>query len=258
MILLLKVTEGRNLSGLLDKTRWVIVCAASFLGSISAVFAEANAVDSQAPVDPGLRPSIETHAPIPLPAGLAPISKDPFQAAVPLAPLANVLDKIELSALSAPAPVKGMLAVKVVVRNNTDRPLNFEGDLATLSIGASNLSSAPMLEVEKRIKQPDNPHGYFLRSMENTVTAATTVGAVQTVDGQVRLTGPIQQRYGWDNIRRIDRQSMFAKRVLWPGDSTEGNLFFLGTASASGAALKIPVCAFYDRADKQLITVTVK
>jgi hypothetical protein len=209
-------------------------------------------------VDPGLRPSIETHAPIPLPAGLAPISKDPFQAAVPLAPLANVLDKIELSALSAPAPVKGMLAVKVVVRNNTDRPLNFEGDLATLSIGASNLSSAPMLEVEKRIKQPDNPHGYFLRSMENTVTAATTVGAVQTVDGQVRLTGPIQQRYGWDNIRRIDRQSMFAKRVLWPGDSTEGNLFFLGTASASGAALKIPVCAFYDRADKQLITVTVK
>lgn len=197
-------------------------------------------------------------APISLPPGLSPLPKDPFQAPLPLAPLATVLANLELSALWSPAPVRGMQAVKLIVKNNSDRPLSFEADQATIIMGQENLAAAPMLEVEKRIQQPDNPHGYMARSLENTVTAAVTVGAVQTVDGQLRLNGPIQQRYGWDNIRRIDRQSMFAKRILWPGDSTEGNIFFLGTPARSGASLRIPVAAFYDKSEKQIITVTIK
>lgn len=216
-----------------------------------AAFAQAGASDAGGA-------GVSASSPIPMPAGQAPVMKDPFQIAAPLAPLSTVANNIELTALSAAAPVKGLVCIKIIVRNNTDRPLSFEGDQASITLGTLNLAAAPMVEIEKRIKQPDNPHGYAARSLENTVTAAVTVGAVQTVDGQRRLKGPIQQRYGWDNIRRIDRQTLFAKRILWPGDSTEGSLYFVGSSYLSGAALKIPVSAFYDKADKHLITVTVK
>lgn len=200
---------------------------------------------------------LDDRLPFPVPGAKFPLGSS--AATTVVSPLASLSTGIELNSESiANSPFRGLLALKVSVKNNTDRPLNFEGDETTLSLGELKLKAAAMQEIENRIMEPDNPHGYKMRSLENAATAAVTIGAVQTVEGQLKLVGPIANRYGWDNLRRSDLQARFAKRVLWPGDSSEGTIYFKTNKSLAGASIQMPVSSFYDKTDKTTAISTVR
>lgn len=176
-----------------------------------------------------------------------------------LMPLVSVASsQIEIQAEQTPVSLKGMQGVKVKVKNNTDRPLYFSGDEATATAGDAALSAAHMQEIEDLIPSRDNPKQYKMRSVKATITAAVTVGALQTVEDEITERGPMDGRYGWDNARRIDRQARFARRVLWPGDSTEGTVFFKTNSSLHGASLEMKVSAYYDNSDRASIKCSIK
>ncbi len=168
-----------------------------------------------------------------------------------LLPIAQLKEKIEIKIEPAKAPYRGSVAFKLSIKNNTDRPLSFDAENASLSFhGSEKIRALSMAEISKHISCPDNPSGYGLRSLENTLSAAVTVGAVQTVEGEVRLLGPIDKRYGYDNICRRDKLARFSKRVLWPGDSTSGFVYFKAGKSAGAASVELSAESFYKRGDK--------
>ncbi|MBX9720597.1 MAG: hypothetical protein K2X81_04290 [Candidatus Obscuribacterales bacterium] len=176
-----------------------------------------------------------------------------------LSPLLGLASsQIAIQAEQIPVNLKGMLGVNVKVKNNTDRPLYFLGDEALATTGDAVLSAAHMPEIEDLIPSRDNPKNYGRRSFKATLTAALTVGALQTVEDEITERGPMDGRYGWDNARRIDRQARFAKRVLWPGDSTEGTLFFKTANQLHGASLEMKVSAYYDNSDRASVKCNVK
>ncbi len=176
-----------------------------------------------------------------------------------LSPLASVAQTtIDIQALPVDVKLKGLQGITIKVRNNTDRPVYFRGDEAAATIDGARISAAQMPEIEDLIPTRDNPKGYGLRSVVATISAAVTVGAVQTVEDQVTENGPMAGRYGWDNARRIDRQTRFAKRVLWPGDSSEGVIYLKTNKALSGAVVELGVSAYYDASDRAILRCAIK
>ena len=174
-------------------------------------------------------------------------------------PLANIAPTgLDVSLERAPTPLHGLIALRMTVKNNTDRPVSFNANAAIATIGSTMLKAAPMQDLSDRIKQPDNPKGYFGRSVENTVTAAISVGVVQSVDGEMRYRRSIADRYGFDNANRMDRLARFGERVLWPGDSSAGLVYFKTGDLPSGTAIQIPIADFYNNNDSAMVPAKVR
>ena len=163
---------------------------------------------------------------------------------------------IDLGARSISSAFKGLIAVEVSVKNNSDRPVIFKGNEA--KAGTGELKASPMSEISNRIQQRDNPRGYCLRSLENTITAALTLGAVQTVEGEMIKHGPIAERYGFDNVNRLDRLARFGERILWPGDASQGIIYFPANESLSGRSIQMPVADFYNHKDAVTVSAPIQ
>jgi hypothetical protein len=93
--------------------------------------------------------------------------------------------------------------------------------------------------------------------LKASATAAVFVGAVQTAETLKKQYGPINKRYEWDEERRENEESRFGKRLLYPGDSTDGNIYFRAGTELSGNTLTMPVKSFYDGADQASISKTI-
>jgi hypothetical protein len=176
-----------------------------------------------------------------------------------ITPLANVAPTgLDVALERTPSSLRGLTALRLTVKNNTDRPVSFNANAATATIGSTALKASPMQDLSDRIKQPDNPKGYFERSVENTVTSAISVGVVQAVNGEMRYRRSIADRYGFDNANRMDRLGRFGERVLWPGDSTVGLVYFKTDDLPSGTAIQIPIADFYNNKDNAVMPAKVR
>jgi len=210
------------------------------------------AADENAPLPPGnlskrLNPGLE---------------QEPFSnlETKSLKPLAEIADgQIEASAIiENRGKVKSLQFIKISVKNLTDRPLSFDGDEAGLDTGKAQLKALPLNALDNRIKEPDNPKGYAGRSLANTISAAVSVGAVQTIEGEMRLLGPMPRRYGYDNERRHERQLRFGNRVLFPGDASEGFIYFRTAENLQNKFIELPLKAFYDEKDSYRLRIPIK
>jgi hypothetical protein len=234
----------------------VIVVFLVFLSLLIKLPAEADESANATP-PPNIVP-LSDRIPLPMPAfGKSnPLLSTEEQ---PIAPLSSLAPgSIEVSAKGAESKLKGLTALTISVKNNTDRPLVFNGDGTVATVGGEQLKAQPTASINDRIAQPDNPHGYTRRSIENTITATVTIGAVQTAEGEMIRRGPLASRYGFDNIRRQERQARFAERILWPGDSTEGVVWFKSDKPLSGATLQLPVADYYNKKDTTTLPATVR
>jgi hypothetical protein len=147
-------------------------------------------------------------------------------------------------------------ALVITVANNADRPITFDGDAAAANCAGGPLACVPLTKLEKLSVLPEQSSNFgkkFATDLAATTTAAVTVGWYQTIRDQKRFSGPIIApdggRYGLDEQRRQDQLRRFGKRVLWPGDTSTGVIYFDTGAALTGATIDLPVSSYYDPND---------
>lgn len=176
-------------------------------------------------------------------------------------PLAAIIGRdIDFDIYPARAPSVKMKALHVRVRNRSDEPLIFDGDHTSIALreGGARTLAISQHELDAVNRPPTTLKGKFSSDVKATVTAAVSVGMVQTIDTLKREYGPIEKRYEYDEQRRTNEESRFGQRLLYPGDSTDGNIYFSATTSFEGQMLSIPVKSFYDKTDQSSITKIIQ
>jgi hypothetical protein len=168
--------------------------------------------------------------------------------------------EIEIRVTRGTAPSKKMKAIHVSVQNKSDQPLVFEGGSSTLESMAkpgyaqSVIRCISQDRLDSLKRPPTTFKGKLVSDTKATLTAAASVGAVQTAEGILNEHGPILKRYEWDEERRENEESRFGKRLLYPGDLSAGEIYFPFDTSFEGMILKMPVKSFYDGSAQASVT----
>jgi len=218
------------------------ICAAI---ALSLQAAPANAQGEQdAPL---LRPAIDTNKPVE--SVKTPLIKDSDSTAtntpigrdkVPAPPTQEQLREL-VKFTSNQAPVSrepDLIGIKIQVQNNSESPLIFDGDKAVLHAAGQNIPA--ILSVEKKISMKQA----FVKETNAAVVAGVTIGAYPTIRDMKNQKGPILKRYGSDEQRRENLSERFGRRILWPGDITEGIVFVHEGEKIAGASVELPVSTF--------------
>jgi hypothetical protein len=178
--------------------------------------------------------------------------------AKPYLPLASVVNKdVDVSIVGHDSLLKGRPGLRVYVRNRSDRALLCTGYEATATVNGATYSACSPENLQNAISPPQTVMKTVKSDVVATVTATALVGAVQTAQDQLIADGPVLKRYGPDQHRRGEEEAVFGKRILWPGDSTSGIIYFDTTNPLDGASLNLPISAFYDKNDRAVVTVGV-
>lgn len=134
-----------------------------------------------------------------------------------------------------------LIGVKVEVENDTDQPLLFDGDQSAATSGTIRLPVATLADVEAVICPVKTKEQRLMHDIKASTVAAVTVGSVPAA-GDARIqAGAVLQRYGEDQARRAGEQVRFGKRILWPGDTTSGVLYFRTDQSLRQFMIEMPV-----------------
>lgn len=151
----------------------------------------------------------------------------------------------------------------VNVQNDTDETWIFDGDKAVANVGSTNLQAASVEEVARVAMPEKGLRKEIAQTAASAVVAAVTIGGAAAAMDMKNQAGPVTHRYGADEARRIDEQSRFGRRVLLPGESTTGVLYFKKAKSSGGVekdidntavSISIPVNLMYDAEDSNAIT----
>jgi len=170
--------------------------------------------------------------------------------------ISNQLEKIEVTATKVLSPVRKFMAVSCTVKNATDSPIVVDGNNANLKFADAKINQSKTLKQLDAIdKPPTSGMPLYVSDLKSTVTAALTIGAVQALEGARDLKKPVLKRYKWDEERRTNEEERFGKRLLYPGDSTTGNLYFSqSNANTDQMELNCPIYSFYNNDDQANLT----
>jgi hypothetical protein len=170
------------------------------------------------------------------------------------APLKTVINaNAEMKVDPGEKLLKGLRGLAIEVKNNTDRPLIFHGDQASAVLLSETFACASKAELEKLANPMSTGRKRVESDFVHSVAAGATLGVVPTTKGIVRQSGPVLTRYGWDERRRQDEVARFGDRVVWPGRSTKGIIYFDCDRPLSGAAIQMPVSSLFDTSDQASI-----
>jgi hypothetical protein len=171
---------------------------------------------------------------------------------IPKTPLATVApEKLVVSIEPAQVALNNLRGIQIIIKNNTDRPVVINGDMASVMCGGQKLQAASLKQIDVSTCPMVTPKEQRRRFAEATLS----VGWIPTVEDQKIQNGPILARYGCDESRRINEISHFGRRVLWPGDSTGGVLYFLTDQSLKGLTIQLPVNTLFVNTDGALLTI---
>lgn len=162
--------------------------------------------------------------------------------------------KTSLTIVPAQIQVKKFRGLKIRVSNDTDRPLVFDGDAASAAANGITYQPVSLVQLEEINRLPHTFSQKLSSDIKATTTATVTVGAVQTAEGFKSQFGPILSRYEGDEKRRELEDTRFGKRVIYPGENSEGILYFPINADLHGATLKIPTASLYDENDRATVS----
>lgn len=163
--------------------------------------------------------------------------------------LSEKVGAITIGAADKLTSLKRFTGVSITVTNQSDRVIEVNGEECTEGAGGTQRKCATIREISTEIDAPDSPQRKPLRDVAQTLTAAATVGAYPALRDQVIDSRSVRGRYGWDEKRRQQRITFFGKRVLYPGDTTSGIIYFPGSFKGT-SSFSIPVSDFYDSTDK--------
>ena len=144
-------------------------------------------------------------------------------------------------------------SVAVRIENRSDETLVMNGDRAYLSALDEHSPQVPCLaqsDLDAFGRPPTTIKAKIKSDTLQTIGAAVTVGAIPTAEGIIKEHGPIKKRYEWDEQRREREETRLGKRLLYPGDKTEGLVYFRDSDSFSQKFLTIPVTSFYNGAEQ--------
>ncbi len=122
--------------------------------------------------------------------------------------------------------LKPFTAFLITVTNGSKRTIELDADNAVALSNGESRKCASMLEIENAIKLPDSPRHKYFKDVKASITAIATVGTAGAVTDQLNESGPVKDRYGFDEKRREDQLKLFSRRVLFPGESTSGLIYF--------------------------------
>lgn len=196
---------------------------------------------------PLLRPAIDTNKPVE--SVKTPLIKDSDSTATntplgrdktPEPPTKDQLrEQIRFTSTQTPVSREpDLVGIKIQVQNNSNSPLLFDGDKAVLHVAGQNIPA--IASVEKRITMKQA----FIKETNAAVVAGVTIGAYPTIRDIKNQKGPILKRYGSDEQRRENIAERFGKRILWPGDVSEGLIFVHEGEKIAGASVEMPVGTF--------------
>lgn len=196
---------------------------------------------------PLLRPAIDTNKPVE--SVKTPLIKDTDSSATntpigrdktPEPPTRDQLrEQIRFTSTQAPVSREpDLVGIKVQVQNNSNTPLLFDGDKAVLHVAGQNIPAIASVEKKITMKQA------FIKETNAAVVAGVTIGAYPTIRDLKNQKGPILKRYGSDEQRRENLAERFGKRILWPGDISEGVIFVREGEKIAGASVEMPVGTF--------------
>jgi hypothetical protein len=135
-------------------------------------------------------------------------------------------------------PFSGLL---VHLHNGTNSPLMFDGDRARVRIGSDQLVPAVSdATLEATVAPPPSKRHEWRVGLDN----AFTLGWSSTIFEEWLERGPVLPRFGDDQLRREATLERFGLRILWPGDETQGIVFFATPDSLETGKLELPVATF--------------
>ena len=173
-------------------------------------------------------------------------------AAAPKVPLSTIAPaQLAISIEPAEVALNDLRGIQIIVANHTDRPIVVDGNLATVVLCGQKMQACSL----QQITTSTCPEVTRKQRAKRIIEAAATVGTIPTIEDQKLNKGPILARYGCDESRRINEISHFGKRVLWPGDSTGGVLYFKTDASLKGLTIQLPVNTLFVNTDGALLTI---
>lgn len=164
----------------------------------------------------------------------------------PPEPLTAVISNVEMTTGSQEIIFGKYHGLQVNVSNGTDRPLLFDGDSATLRLSGSTIKTITIRQTDLTVCPIPTAKDEVIA----VARAAITVGAAPAIRDHKLQAGPILQRYGCDEKRREDEETRFGKRILWPGDSCSGIVFFQTDRSLRGGIIELPVQSLADMQDQ--------
>jgi len=169
-----------------------------------------------------------------------------------------VLSDIELKGIGAVSPFKNFSVVVCTVENRTAIPIIVDGDHAVLGDGAAasvQNKCASQGDIDAIGRPPTTMKQKFVSNLKATIVGAATIGGEQMYEGFKSERKPVPQRYAWDEERKEHEEGRLGERVLYPGDSTQGNVYFpLQAAQPAGMILSMPVKSFYNAANKAMLS----
>lgn len=147
------------------------------------------------------------------------------------------------------------LRLKLSVTNAGDVPVTVDGTKSQLRSANQTIASALTSEQMVARKQKAS------KTLASFVTAATTVGTVETLQEIKEQKGDVLKRYEGDEKERGLTESMFGKTLLYPGTNNSGYVYFPKSGSGQKVYFRCPLETFYapkynEFADVQIGTQT--
>lgn len=172
--------------------------------------------------------------------------------------LQDQLAKIPVSFAPGESKLANHKAIVCTVTNNTDHALVVYGEKAILVTERADAKAASQAEIDTVGQPPTHGMRLIASSVGSVALAATTVGMYQTLKGKRKEHKPVLKRYEYDEERRINEADAFGQRLLYPGESTTGRLYFAVGESLDSAWFLCPVAYFHDEANKAVLRMQFK
>lgn len=163
---------------------------------------------------------------------------------------------VELKAVTAVSNLKHYSLVVCTVENRTSIPIIIDADHAVLGAGASGQSMcASQKDIDAIGRPPTTMAQKFKSNLKATIVAAGTIGGEEMFEGFKTERKPVRERYEWDEQRREHEEDRFGERLLYPGDTTQGSVYFpLQADEHPGMIISMPVKSFYNGANKAILS----
>jgi hypothetical protein len=136
-------------------------------------------------------------------------------------------------------PIDHMRGLVVKVANQSQHPVLVNCDDAKALVSPRDVAS--LRDVEKVESPPTGFVAVLLADTKDTLIAGLTVGAAPAINDIRIHQGPILKRYGEDETRRENEMQRFGKRLMWPGETSSGTIFFKTDESLVGSKLEVPL-----------------
>lgn len=148
---------------------------------------------------------------------------------------------------------KDLKGLSITVSNQTNRPLVISADEAVAKLGDKAYKCSTLVDVQLTVRPPTTLKKAAVDLVTEVAPAAASIGAIPTIEDFYKYSKPPLTRYGKDQERRVVESSRFAKRILWPGEKTQGIIYFDSKAAIENATIEIPVATLFDKKDSGIL-----